>query len=58
MKYINSRWKYQGKSILFDLLLSETDVNGMAVYSQMFEEGICYRLFKPSDMIEVDDSQE
>lgn len=54
MKY---RHRHHHTHVVYDLMLSETDVNGLAVYSEMFEDQICYRLFRPMDMIEIEDDE-
>lgn len=51
--------KYRSKYLpnvtrVYELVLSEHDVNGLAVYYEMLDDGnFAYRLFRPVDMEEV-----
>lgn len=55
MKYKNKNHPHSDYLVLYDLMLSEVDINGLAVYSMLVEGKICYRLFRPEDMEEVTD---
>lgn len=50
---------YHQVHVQYDLILSETDVNGLAVYRMPLDDGgFAYRLFRPIDMVEVPESQD
>lgn len=53
MKYKHKNHTHPHGEVVYDLMLSETDINGLAVYSMPVEGQICYRLFRPEDMEEV-----
>lgn len=55
MKYRNKMHPHPHGEVKYDLMLSETDINGLAVYSMPVEGQLCYRLFRPQDMEEVPD---
>lgn len=51
MKY---RHRHVSPNVTYELVLSEADVNGVAVYYEMLEDGnFAYRLFRSADMVEV-----
>lgn len=52
MKY---RHKDHHSIVKYDLMLSEKDVNGLAVYSLTVDGQVSYKLFRPEDMIEVEE---
>lgn len=55
MKYKNKHHPHSHGEVEYDLMLAETDINGLAVYSMPVEGKLCYRLFRPEDMEEVAD---